>query len=65
MEKSRHASTHVQTQAKPPGMREIVAGAARHSLRTRRHVIAEDLHLIIGHLCMQWLSAHPIRGLAA
>jgi D-sedoheptulose 7-phosphate isomerase len=27
--------------------------------------IAEDLQLIIGHLCMQWLCANPIRGAAA
>jgi D-sedoheptulose 7-phosphate isomerase len=26
--------------------------------------IAEDLQLIIGHLCMQWLCANPIHGLA-
>src|SRR5882757_6324627 len=27
--------------------------------------IAEDLQLIIGHLCMQWLCANPIHGAAA
>ena len=27
--------------------------------------IAEDLQLIIGHLCMQWLCANPIHGVAA
>jgi D-sedoheptulose 7-phosphate isomerase len=26
--------------------------------------IAEDLQLIIGHLCMQWLCANPIHGIA-
>ncbi len=27
--------------------------------------IAEDLQLIVGHLCMQWLCANPIHGAAA
>jgi D-sedoheptulose 7-phosphate isomerase len=27
--------------------------------------IAEDLQLIIGHLCMQWLCANPVHGAAA
>jgi hypothetical protein len=27
--------------------------------------IAEDLQLIIGHMCMQWLCANPINERAA
>ena len=27
--------------------------------------VAEDLQLIVGHICMQWLHANPVSGAAA